>query len=83
MVVDKRDYNLINNQYDDCHEEKTLADEDLKRREAALIYWKEREYNPISNQNYDQEQEDKYQEQKAKKIKDHWEWSMQRLPKAV
>ena len=83
LVVGKRDYNIISNRYNEFHEEKVLADEDIHRKEAAKRYWKTHEFDPISIQMYDEEKEKTFQKDRDEKAKVHGHNQVKKLPATV
>ena len=55
-----RDYNIISNRYLELHEEKMQVDREVQRLEAAKMYWKTHDFDPVNGQFYDPDKEGKF-----------------------
>lgn len=56
-VPAQRDYNVVTNRYLEHHDEKVQANEEIMRAEAAKMFWKDRDFDPIAIQYVDREKE--------------------------
>jgi hypothetical protein len=74
---------VVTNRYLEHHDDKLQANEDILRVEAAKIYWKTREYDPIAIKYVDGSKEQMFQEASAAAAKVHGKDQVKKLPATV
>ena len=74
---------MVTNRYLEHHEEKVNANQDILRAEAAKVYWKTREFDPIQVSYIDKDKEKDFLEDQAAKAKVHGKDQVKKLPVTV
>jgi hypothetical protein len=83
MNKNYKDYNVVSNKYLESHDQKTKADEEILKAEAAIAYWKSHNFDPVNCNFYDQSKEQQFREAREAEAKIHGRDQVKKLPVTV
>ena len=82
-VPPQRDYNVVTNRYLEHHDEKLALNEEIFRAEAAQLFWKARDFDPVVGAYVDEDKEVKFVAEREAKSKLHGKDMVKKLPPII
>jgi len=82
-AVEYRDFDIITNRYLQHHEEKSMIDKEAYKQQAAELFWKTHDYDPVTVSYVDPDKEDEFQKIREEREKIHGKDQIEKLPNGV
>ena len=74
---------MVTNRYLEHHDEKSMLNSEIQKTEAAKLFWKQRDFDPIVGSYVDEDKEKQFVDERAAKAKIHGKDQVKKLPISV